>query len=281
MGSTARLALLALFLLSACQREPPPDRVRLELPEIVTNSAALRPLVRGHRDKTSTTLAPGTYTLTSEQPAIATANVDGTVACKKNGEASITAAVGQVQGRGVLRCRLVARLEVEEIPWFDLAGGPRTLTARAFGPDGQELNDVPILVSPTNRVPLQAKGLELTPLALGTTDLVVRAGAAERRFGTRVVKRLDPPISALRGGRRLEVALAPGKYEVEVTLKEDKELRMDWRGSRSCAYKATGRTHRSTCTLEAKGGVVLDNPTFLESGETAFAKDRIGVREVP
>jgi hypothetical protein len=277
----ASFPLPVLLLLAACQREPPPDRVRLELPEIVTNRAALRPLVRGHRANTTTTIAAGSYTLASDKPAIASANPDGTVACKKNGEAGITAAVGSVQGRAVLRCRLVGRLEVVELPLFDLAGGPKTLSARAFGPDEQELNDVPILVSPTNRIPLQAKGLELTPLALGTTDIVVRAGDVERRFGTRVVRKLEPAVSAVRGGRRLELALAPGKVEVEVTLKEDKELRMDWRGARSCAYKATGRTHRSTCTLEAKGGVVLDNPAFLESGETTLAKDRIAVWEVP
>lgn len=271
----------ALLLFSACQKEPPPDRVRLELPEIVTNQAALRPLVRGHRGNTTTTQAPGTFTLTSEQPAIAVANADGTVACRKNGEAAITAAVGKVEGHAVLRCRLVARLELVEIPVFDLGSAPVTLSAHAFGPDGVELNDVPIVVVPTNRIPVQAKGLELTPLALGTTDLVVRAGDVERRFGTRVLKKLDPPITSVRGGRRLEVALGPGKYEVEATLKTDKELSMDWRGARSCAYKATGRTHRSTCTLEAKGGVVIDNPAFVESGDTALAKDRVVVREVP
>jgi len=270
-----------ILLVAACQGAAPPDRLRIELPEIVTNKAAIRPLVRGHTGKTSTTLAAGAYAVRSEHPAVVTANADGTLSCKKNGEATIVAAVQGVEARGAVRCRLVARLEVQEAPLLDLGRGPVTLTARAFGADGAELNDVPILVSPTNRAPLVAKGLELQPVALGTTDVVVRAGDVERRFSTRVVKTLDVKATAVRGGRRLEIALAPGKYEVEATLGQEKALRMDWRGARECMYSGSGKLHRSTCTLAEKSSVVLDNPAFVESGDTKLGVERVAVREVP
>jgi hypothetical protein len=277
VAAPAVVALLSL----ACQKAPPPDRVRVELPDIVSNKAAIRPLVRAHSGKTSSTVIPGGYTVRSEAPAVAIAGADGTLACVKNGEAKVVVSVQGVEGRGVLRCRLVARLEVTDLPVLDLKGGAVTLVARAFGPDGAELNDVPILVSPTNRAPLSAKGLEVTPVALGTTDVVVRAGDAQHKFATRVVKTLDLKPASIRGGRRLEFALGAGKYEVEATLEEEKAMRMDWRGARQCAYSATGKVHRSTCALDQKGAVVLDNPAFLETGDTALATDRVSVREVP
>lgn len=276
-----RSLVSSIFCLAACQAAAPPERLRIELPEIVTNKAAIRPLVRGHTGKTSVTLAPGTYAVRSEHPAVVAAGADGTLGCRKNGEATIVAAVQGVEARGVVRCRLVARLEVQEVPLLDLGRGPVTLAARAFGLDGAELNDVPILVSPTNRAPLAAKGLELQPVALGTTDVVVRAGDVERRFGTRVVKTLDVKAATVRGGRRLEIELPPGKYEVEATLTQEKSLRMDWRGARECAYSASAKLHRSTCTLAEKSAVVLDNPAFVESGDTKLAVDRVAVREVP
>jgi hypothetical protein len=126
-----------------------------------------------------------------------------------------------------------------------------------------------------------AKGLELTPVALGTTDVVVRAGDVEHVFPTRVIRTVTFQPTAVRGGRRLEIELSPGKYDVEATLAMEKPFRIDWRGARGCAYSGTGKSHRSTCTLGQKSAVVIDNPAYVESGEMALASDRVSVREVP
>ncbi len=273
---------LGLAALAACRREPPPERVRLELPELVTNHAAVRPLVRATHGVTTTTLAPEAYTLGSRAPAVAAPTGDGAVACKKTGDATITASVQGIEGSAPLHCRLVARLEVGDVPGFDLTKAPPPpLGVRAFSADGKELSDVPILISTTNRQPLRVDGRSLVPVAVGTTDVIVRAGEVEHRFATRVVRTLSPEIAALRGGKRLEVALPPGKYEIEVTLETPHPLRMDFRGARQCAYSGTGTIHRLTCALEAKGSVVVDNPAFVERGETTLDRDRVAVREVP
>ena len=82
-------------------------------------------------------------------------------------------------------------------------------------------------------------------------------------------------------GKRVDIDLPAGKFEIAVDLREPKELRMDWRGARQCAYRATGTQHRSTCTLAEKGSVVVDNPAFVATGETAVASDSFVVHEVP
>jgi hypothetical protein len=277
-----RLTLVWLgAVLTACPSEPAPDRVRVELTEVVTNRDAVRPAVRAHRGNSSSNVAPGAYALRAEPPGVATANADGTVACVKSGDARVTADVKGVSGTGMLRCRLVDRVDVTELALLELGKGPVTLAARALDKSGAELSDVPISATSTNQAPLRVKGLELTPLAVGTTDLVVRAGGAVHKFSTEVVRTVPVTPKPLYGGKRLDIELPPGKYAIEVTLREPKEFRVDWRGVRQCAYRATGATHRSTCTLAQKGSVTLDNPLFVEAGETAVLNDRVGVREVP
>jgi hypothetical protein len=110
---------------------------------------------------------------------------------------------------------------------------------------------------------------------------VVRAGVTEKKLGVRVVRSVDVKAQPLRGGRRIDIELPSGNYEIEVVLREPKELRIDWRGARQCNYRATATTHRSSCLLEEKGGAVVDNPAFVESGATALASERIAVRRIP
>jgi hypothetical protein len=280
MGRRLILAWLGL-LLSGCPSEPPPNSVRLELPEVVVNRDAVRPTVRARRGNTTNPVAPGRYALRAGPPAVAAANPDGTLACLKSGDAKVTVDVTGVASTSTLRCRLVDRLEVSELPLIELDNGPVTLAVRVLAKDGSELSDVPISVASTNQAPVRVKGPEITPVAVGTTDLVVRAGGAEQKFGTRVVRSLLVTPKPLYGGKRVDIDLPRGKYEILVELAEPKELRIDWRGVRECAYRTTGKTHRSTCTLAEKASVVVDNPVFVESGETSIVKERFRVREVP
>jgi hypothetical protein len=275
-----RFAGLSVALL-ACQAQPPPDRVRLELSEIVTNRAAVRPTLRVHRGNQSSNAAAGSYALRAEPAGIAVVNADGTLACAKSGDAKITADVAGVTSTGTLRCRLVDRIEVAEVGALDMTKGPVALSVRVLSKDGSELSDVPISVVSTNQAPVRVKGVEVTPVAVGTTDLVVHAGGAERRFALRVVRSVVVSPKPLYGGKRVDLDVPPGKYEIEVTLRDAREFRIDWRGARQCAYRASGVTHRSTCQLADKGAAVVDNPSFVEDGELGIVKQRFVVREVP
>jgi hypothetical protein len=264
-----------------CQQAPPPESVRAELPGVVLDRTPVRPVVKARRSRESTTVPQGAYTLKAEPPALATANADGTLACLKSGDGKVTVDVQGVQAHTELHCRLVDRVEVNDLSTLDLKKGVAVLNARAVDKAGHELSDVPISVSSTNREVLTVQDFQVTPMTVGAATLVVRAGSAEKKVNLRVVRSIDFQAQSLRGGRRIDIALPPGNHEIEVTLKEPKELRIDWRGARQCNYHATGTTHRSSCMLEEKGGAVVDNPAFVESGETTIAKDRIVVRQIP
>jgi len=264
-----------------CQKESPPESVRMELPSVVMDRTPVRPVVKARRARESTTVAQGAYVLRAEPPELATAGADGTFSCTKSGDGKVIVDVQGVRAQSELRCRIVERVEVDELSTLDLKKGVVTLKARAVDKAGRELSDVPLAFSSTNREIVTVQDYQVTPMAVGAATLVVRAGSAEKKLDVRVVRSIDFQAQPLRGGRRIDITLPSGNHEIEVTLKEAKELRIDWRGARQCNYLATGTIHRSSCMLEEKGGAVVDNPAFLESGETTIAKDRVTVRQIP
>jgi hypothetical protein len=278
----ASLALVLLgFPLAGCPQQPPPESVRVELPHVVVNRDPIRPVVKARRSRESTTVAEGAYTVRAEPPALATANSNGTLSCAKSGDGTVIVDVQGVRAKTELRCRLVDRLEVDELSTIDIKKGAVVLKARVVDKAGHDLADVPISVSPVNPETLSVRDFQVTPVAVGSTTLVIRAAHVERKVNVRVVRSIDFEAQPLRGGRRIDISLPKGNHEIEVTLRKPKELRIDWRGARQCNYLATAATHRSSCVLEDKGGAVVDNPAFVESGETAIAKDRIVVRQIP
>ena len=279
-GSRGRGALLLGALLAACQAGPPPDLVRVELPDLVTSTDPVRATVHVRRGGTSS-VATGQIALSIVPPEIAAASKDGTLACQKSGDAKVIADVQGVKDDAALRCRLVDKLELGELPAFDVSGPPVALAARALAKGGAELSDVPFALSTESPRVLKASALTLTPLAVGETSFTVRAGSKERREKVRIVRSVDVEALPLEGGRRIFFSLPDGKYEVEVTLPVDKTLAVEWRSAPYCAYRASGRVHRSTCTLSGKGGAVIDNPAFLVDGATEVSKNGIKIREVP
>jgi hypothetical protein len=277
---TSFARFLPALALSACQAGPPPDLVRLELPELVVSPDPVRATVHVRRGGTSTPAA-GPVALSVVPPDVASASQNGTVTCLKSGDAKVFADVQGVKGGGALRCRIVDRLELGELPVFDVSRPPVALGVRALAKGGAELGDVPIVLTTESPRLLKASALTLTPLGVGETSFSVRAGSKERREKVRIVRSLDVEALPLEGGRRIYFSLSDGKYEVEVTLPVDKTLSVEWRGAPYCAYRASGRVHRSTCTLQGKGGAVIDNPAFLLDGSTEVSKKSIAIREIP
>jgi hypothetical protein len=274
------LATLAPLLVLACQGGPPPDLVRVELPELVTSEDPVRPNVFVRRGGTSKPLdEPATLGVSPGD--LASVRPDGTIACAKSGDGKLTVTVKGVVGERTLACRLVERIELDDVPLLDVAGSPVTLAPRAVTKAGKTLADVPIALRSQSPRLLAASGLTLTPLAVGETSFTLTAGTRERKVPVRIVKTLSPEALPLEGGRRIFFSLGDGKYEVEVTLPTDKPLAVEWRGAPYCAYRATAKTHKASCVLQGKGGAVIDNPAFLLTGTTEVSREGVALREVP
>jgi hypothetical protein len=271
---------LAVAVLSACKGGPPPDLVRVELPELVLSPDPTRPTVHVRRGGTSKLLEEeAAFSVTP--PDLAGVAKDGTLTCRKSGDGRFTVSVQGVKAERKLGCRLVDRIELGELPLLDVNGPPVQLRARVLTRTGAELTDVPLALRSQSPRILGASGLMLTPLGVGETSFTVRAGTKERKVPVRIVKTLTPEALPLEGGRRIFLSTPDGKYEVEVALPVEKTFAVEWRGAPYCAYKASGKTHRASCTLTGKGGAVIDNPAFLVSGSTEVSRNGVNLREIP
>jgi hypothetical protein len=278
-GQTAGVAVFSCCV-AACQRGTPPDLVRVELPELVTSPDPVRVSVSVRRGGSSAAVnEPVSYSVTP--PALAALTKQGTLTCTQSGDGQVTAEVLGVKGAATLRCRLVERIEVGEMPPLEVNAPPRALSARVLAKGGVELSDVPVTITTQNPRVLQASALTLTPVAVGETSVTVRAGTKEQKVPVRVVRTLDPEALSLDGGRRIHFSLPQGKYEVEVAFPSDKPLSVEWRGAPYCSYKSTARTHQARCTLQGKGGAVIDNPAFVLNGSTEISKQGVTIREIP
>jgi len=273
-------AALTLTALAGCQAGPPPDLVRLELPDQVLSADPLKPTVHVRRGGTSKLLEePAEFSVTP--PELASVDKAGTITCSSSGDGRVTVSVQGVKAERKLACRLVDRIEVGELPLLDVSGSPVTLTARALTKAGKELADVALVVASQSPRVLAVTGMTLTPVAVGETSITVRAGTRENKIRARIVKSLTPEALPLEGGRRIFFSLPDGKFEVEVTLPSEKALSVEWRGAPYCAYKATASTHRANCVLQGKGGAVVDNPAFLLTGSTEVSRQGVSIRQVP
>jgi hypothetical protein len=281
LSTKLRVPLAVFGALVACNEGPAPELVRLELPEMVTTTDPARALVRARYPMKGSAVSPGPHEYTVAPPDVATVAPDGAVSCQKTGDAKVVVTIKGVKGETTLRCRIVERVELGEIPPLDVSRGPVTLAARALGKKGKVLDDVPVVVTSERPSVVRVSGLTATPLSVGETGLVARAGNAEKKLKARVIRTLSVEALPLDGGRRINMSLKEGKYELSLAFPSERTVSVEWRGAPYCAYKATNKTHRSNCVLQGKGGVVFDNPAFLASGSTEVSTNGVVLAEVP
>jgi hypothetical protein len=248
---------------------------------MVTSTDPARTVVRARYPTKGSIVSPGPHDYEVVPSDVASVSPNGAVVCQKSGDAKIVVAIRGVKDDETLRCRLVHRIEVGDIPPLDVAKGPVTVSARAFDKGGKELSDVAVVLSSERPSVVRVAGTTLTPLAVGETGIVARAGNTEKRLRARAIRTLNVEALPLDGGRRINMSLKDGKYELSLTLRAERTVAIEWRGAPYCSYRATGRNHRSTCVMQGKGGVVFDNPAFLESGSTDVTTSGVVLAEVP
>jgi hypothetical protein len=279
-GFRRALPPLTTTLLALACEGPPPDQVRVELPELVTAADPVRATVYVRRNGAST-VTNDKVSFTVTPPDVASFDKTTNLTCNKSGDATVTASVQGVKNSASIKCRLVDRLEAVSLPVLDVNAPPVTLNVHGLGKSGTPLDDVPVTVTTDNPRTLSVTGTTLTPLAVGETHVTLSAGTKSARLPARVVRSLKPEALPLEGGHRIYFGLPDGKYEVDIELPVEKDVSVEWRGAPYCAYKGHGRSHVSTCVLEHKGGAVVDNPAYLLTGSSDPSTTGISVREVP
>ncbi|HEU5074850.1 MAG TPA: Ig-like domain-containing protein [Polyangiaceae bacterium] len=275
--------LLAALAVTACQKGPPPRAVAVELPEQVFGGEAARALVGITDANGNRTTSSADHDFVVEPPDLATVTKKGFVTCEKSGDGKISVTVQDVTGSAPLACRVVTDIEIPDVGRVDIGDGPFQPKARVRDKTGKELSDVKLTYSPQITSAVKAKGLELVPVGVGQTEVVASAGPAKTTFKVEVVRRLKPEALPMDNNKRIDFSLPPGNYELVVNLETPKPIRVTWRTAPYCHYdhRTPKKQHVATCTLQEKGGVVFDNPVFLNHGELEVGHRYVEIREIP
>jgi hypothetical protein len=123
----------------------------------------------------------------------------------------------------------------------------------------------------------------VVPKTVGTANLTARAGQASVDFKLDVVRKVVVEALPIDANKRIYFSLDAGKYELTVKLHAPKRVNVEWRGAPYCNAASDGLDHVATCVLREQGGggVVFDNPAYLNDGSKTISLDGVELYEVP
>jgi len=207
--------VLAATLLAGCAGDPlttitvTPEKVEL------TEKGQNESLVANGKSKQGAVSALKAVTWTSSDPAVATVDEKGTVTAVKSGEATITAAAGDVKGSSKVTVLIAGSVEVNPTK-LDIAGVDQKAKVTAIVKDdtGKPMPDAVIYWRTSNQNIATVENGEVTSVAAGTVKIsavhaglsaVVETTIAMPEFAKVVVK---PP--------KLELLVTATEKETEV-----------------------------------------------------------------
>ena len=257
--------------------------MRLELPAVIDSRDPITVTVHATSAQGVTSTISDGADFAVEPKDLATVTQPGLVTCQHSGDGKVTVTVAGVSRTADVRCRLVDRIEAGDVGRVELSAGPFKPKVRALDKSGAELSDVDVtFVSKNAGVAYPKDGL-LVPKSVGTANLIARSGQASADFKVDVVRKVVGEALPIDGNKRIYISLDAGKYELTVKLHSPKRVNVEWRGAPYCNAASDGLEHVATCTLREQGGggVVFDNPAYLNDGSKTISLDGVELYEVP
>ncbi|WP_404367191.1 hypothetical protein ACIHQR_00735 [Corallococcus coralloides] len=275
--------LFAVSLLlgsTACDRSP--ARIEFQPPGYVLSSSevALTPRV----------FTQGGDVLEDARPVISVAPADLAVVtaasglrCLHSGDGTLSVTAGPVSRSEPLRCRLVETLRAPSALRLIIPNAPVVAEVSARDASGAVLHDVPVRLTSSNPGIFRVEAGALTPVSVGTANLVASAGDRTTTTPVTVVRKLKSQPLLLNDGNRMSFSLNQGHYEIEAQVRSSGGSRhgitLSWVGGVNCQDLGEAQQLRSQCTIENTGSVILENPTTFGLGPAADGV--VAMYEVP
>jgi hypothetical protein len=93
---------------------------------------------------------------------------------------------------------------------------------------------------------------------------------------------VSPEALPIENGRRIDMSLEEGRYELVVKLKQPKSLTARWRGAAFCnATRPAALEHNVKCDLNEGGGVSFDNPNWLNNEDPEIELSEVTLTQIP
>src|SRR5450432_1653543 len=281
--SAFRAVMAFALCAAACDKRDPPSDMRLELPSVIDSRDPVMVVIHAtNAQGVTSTLADGA-TFAVDPSDLATVSQPGLVKCERSGDGKLNVAVSGVNRSIAVRCRIVDRIEAGDVGRVELTAGPFKPKVRVLDKSGAELADVDVSFVSKNAGVAYPKDGMLVPKTVGTANLTARAGQASADFKVDVVRKVVVEALPIDNNKRIYFSLDAGKYELKVTLKTPKRVSVEWRGAPYCNAASDGLDHVATCTLREQGGggVVFDNPAYLNDGSKTISVDGVELYEIP
>jgi hypothetical protein len=282
VGLGALCALLACT--PGCERRDPPREIRLEIPRVIAARDFVTVAVHAFNAQGVSSDGANGAEFSIEPKELASFSKPALLKCERSGDGKLTVSIAGVSANAVVRCRLVDHLEAKDVGRVELSAGPFVPKVRVLDKAGAELSDVDVTFFSKNSGVVFPKDEKLVPKAVGTANLVARAGEASAEFKASVVHQVLPEALPLEQNRKIYFSLEAGKYELSVKLPAPHRVNAEWRGAPYCNAASDGLEHVFTCVLRATGGggVVFDNPAYLLNGSAkAPSLEGVALFEVP
>jgi hypothetical protein len=264
-----------------CQKYEIPNDFRLETPELILSADPAKVTVRLIDEERRVTTGNGEYPLEIKPEGLAKLAPMGTVICQRSGDGTVELTLGKNHRTAPLKCRLVEAVEAANVGRVELTAGPFKPNIRVVGKGGQVLDGVALELASKNTGVLIPRGGELLPKMVGTATVIARAGQAKTEFTVDVVRKVVVEALPLENNTKIYFSLEPGKYELRVSLPEEKRMTAEWRSAPYCNYSKSASEHLSECVLRAKGGVVFNSPSYLLRGSTDISVEGVLLYEIP
>jgi hypothetical protein len=200
----AGLALMPLVVGALVLRDSPPAALVFEgqrgsddANSIVLNTIHPVQLVTRVLDAKQRELPPATvrYEWASGTPVTVTRN--GVVTCKELGDAEVRASAGAVATTLIVRCRPVSKVHGDMVLSLIAGGATEALPLTAIAPDGRRVDLIAWDARVEDSSIVALHGLQIRPVASGTTSVLVSIGDGATRIWVSVYE----PVSTLAGLR--------------------------------------------------------------------------------
>jgi hypothetical protein len=146
-----------------------------------------------------------TFAVAPSDLAVVTAS--GAVRCLKSGDGTLTATAGAATSTEEIKCRLVESLKVPKALRVILGNEPVQITGSAHDASGAVLQDVPVKVESSNPNVFSLQGMKIAPAAVGTANLIYKAGDKTASVPVTVVRKLKADPLLLNDGARTSWSL--------------------------------------------------------------------------
>ena len=194
-------------------------------------------------------------------PELATVYDNVTLRCRRTGEGSVRARVGQESASAHLECFLAYHLGQSPPPpaRVRLGGPPEPTGFLVSGSGGLIFDDVPVTVTSDAPEVLSVDGNELVAKRLGHARVTGSApGPLESSVDFEVYRLVAYWQVVARSP--ISIELAPGRYELSLDTWPDKPLRVTWSNAPQCNYSDESAHHRVTCRLAVPSRAVIFPP---------------------